>query len=68
MEAEKEEIIMKIRMKMEKERERAAKMERLEVRRNKWAINNIMKELMDGMETFKMEGWREDLETHLLTH
>ena len=67
-EAEKEEIMMKIRMKREKDRERAA---RMEVRRNKWTINNIcssiMKELMDGMEPFKMEGWIEELETHLLT-
>ena len=60
----------KIRMKRERDIEKATRMERLDARRNKWEIinicKNIMKELVDGMEPFMMEGWRKEVEAHLL--
>ena len=61
----------KIRMKRERDIEKATRMERLDARRNNWEIINIcssiMKELVDGMEPFMTEGWRKEVETHLLT-
>ena len=57
--------MIKIRMKRERDREKAARMERLDARRN--ICTNITKELVDGMEQFRTEGWRKEVEDHLLT-
>ena len=57
-------------MKRERDLEKAERMERLDARRTKWEIRNIctsiMNELVDGMMQFRMEGWRKEVEDHLL--
>ena len=68
---EKEEFMTKIRMKRDRNRGKAARMERLEVTRNKWSIRNIcssiVKELVGRMEPFMMEDLKKEVETLLLT-
>ena len=62
--------MIKIRMKRERDREKAARMERLEAMRTQWEVRNIctsiIGELVEGMEHFMVEGWRKKVEEHLL--
>ena len=60
----------KLRMKREKNKAKAARMKRLELRRIEWEVKNmcssIMKDVVDDLESFRVEDYQEDINETLL--